>query len=826
MKRKALIIPLVLALTLALIPLSSGENTDQETFQSQVVAEHVLIGKVKNMESRWNDDRTSIYSYVTISVENWLTKSRGDEEITIKYVGGEVGDIGCWVSDQPHFSIDERVKVFLKLEETGEFTVAGGGQGKISLSISASSPSPGYSYSGYHWHSNSLPVKYYINELGTPDTTDEFTAVQQSFQTWEDDIGSYMDHTYMGTTNKSYNPYDGYNIVSWGNIDGVGKILARTTIRYYVSSKEIVECDIVFDEAETWSTTGEPNKFDVQNSGTHEAGHTLSLNDLYDPADSEETMYGYGSPGETKRRDLYYGDIAGIRYIYPGSMVTYTIATDPLGLQVKVDGNLYTAPKSFSWYPQATHTIDAYSPQSGGAGVRYVYTSWSDGGTQSHTITVGASDITITATYKIQYYLTVSSPYGTTSGDGWYDSGSTAYARLNTGIVSGAVGTRYMFTGWSGDASGTNYTKSNPIIINAPKTAVANWKTQYQLTISSLYGTTVGADWYDSGSTAYAGLKAGIVSGPVGTRYVFTGWSGDASGTDYARSNSITMSGPKIAVANWKTQYQVSLKLMTTSPKEIYPAQIKILGAPPNNTLIILTSYSNVWLDNVEWTAKQILWMGNNVVPDPNPKYSPTALGTWTIPCRVYAIDFTNAFKDSRGAALKEPSPPSFKLLCPNGTTTSALSVGSYYLQNGTYQWKSIVWRGIDVIPSPAPTFDPTGGSPTVKCRVYPLTVYVKDYLTLAVSGADVGIYLPDGTLLTSGRSGGGGEITFSQLPISDYKVEVTFLGLKTIAALSLTSDKTMEIIIFLSIPMLVIIWMVAGASIGGIVLASQKKRK
>jgi len=89
-----------------------------------------------------------------------------------------------------------------------------------------------------------------------------------------------------------------------------------------------------------------------------------------------------------------------------------------------------------------------------------------------------------------------------------------------------------------------------------------------------------------------------------------------------------------------------------------------------------------------------------------------------------------------------------------------------------------------------------------------------------------VGIYLPDGTLLTSGRSGGGGEITFSQLPTSDYKVEVTFLGLKTIAALSLTSDKTMEIIIFLSIPMLVIIWMVAGASIGGIVLASQKKRK
>ena len=53
------------------------------------------------------------------------------------------------------------------------------------------------------------------------------------------------------------------------------------------------------------------------------------------------------------------------------------------------------------------------------------------------------------------------------------------------------IGTQYVFTGWSGDASGSS-SPSNPIIMNGPKTATANWKTQYYLTVSSAYGTVGG----------------------------------------------------------------------------------------------------------------------------------------------------------------------------------------------------------------------------------------------------------------------------------------------------------------------------------------------
>ena len=54
---------------------------------------------------------------------------------------------------------------------------------------------------------------------------------------------------------------------------------------------------------------------DYQNIATHEFGHSLGLGH---PGDSctEETMYAYGSSGETKKRTLEAGDIAGVNELY------------------------------------------------------------------------------------------------------------------------------------------------------------------------------------------------------------------------------------------------------------------------------------------------------------------------------------------------------------------------------------------------------------------------------------------------------------------------------------------------------------------------------
>ncbi|MBA7681586.1 hypothetical protein ES703_89926 [subsurface metagenome] len=73
---------------------------------------------------------------------------------------------------------------------------------------------------------------------------------------------------------------------------------------------------MIFDDVDfDWGIADE-NKMDFENIATHELGHAVGLGDLYDSKCSEQTMYGYASNGETKKRTLESGDIAGIQSLY------------------------------------------------------------------------------------------------------------------------------------------------------------------------------------------------------------------------------------------------------------------------------------------------------------------------------------------------------------------------------------------------------------------------------------------------------------------------------------------------------------------------------
>ena len=72
-----------------------------------------------------------------------------------------------------------------------------------------------------------------------------------------------------------------------------------------------------------------------------------------------------------------------------------TIASSPAGMSVNVDGIATTTPVTIDELVGFQLTLDAPSPQSG-----YTFSSWSDGGARSHTVTVPAGGQTITATYS------------------------------------------------------------------------------------------------------------------------------------------------------------------------------------------------------------------------------------------------------------------------------------------------------------------------------------------------------------------------------------------------------------------------------------------
>src|SRR5205085_7507352 len=91
--------------------------------------------------------------------------------------------------------------------------------------------------------------------------------------------------------------------------------------------------------------------------------------------------------------------------------VQITVQTNLASLSFSVDGTAYTSPQAFSWTPGSSHTIATTSPQSGDAGIRYVWKNWSDNGALSHSV-VPSTNKTYTATFTTRCYLTTSAGSG------------------------------------------------------------------------------------------------------------------------------------------------------------------------------------------------------------------------------------------------------------------------------------------------------------------------------------------------------------------------------------------------------------------------------
>jgi uncharacterized repeat protein (TIGR02543 family) len=133
-----------------------------------------------------------------------------------------------------------------------------------------------------------------------------------------------------------------------------------------------------------------------------------------------------------------------------------------------------------TWHPAGTIINAETSAPIAQTGTQYVCTGWIGTGnvptvgTSSNTIFTLSVPSSISWTWKTQYYLAVTSDYGSTQGSGWYDSGTYAYAAVSPTTSIGAGGAQFVFAGWSGSASGSN-SPSNAIVMDNSKTATAIW---------------------------------------------------------------------------------------------------------------------------------------------------------------------------------------------------------------------------------------------------------------------------------------------------------------------------------------------------------------
>lgn len=127
-------------------------------------ADVILTGKVTQQASSWNENRTRIFTRATIQVEEYIKGNNAGNTVTVKYPGGEVGEVGELYSHMPRFEDNEEVLVFLKKDDkSSDYKVFNGQNGKINV---VDDPQTGEKVTTSKVRINSIKaqIKSYINE--------------------------------------------------------------------------------------------------------------------------------------------------------------------------------------------------------------------------------------------------------------------------------------------------------------------------------------------------------------------------------------------------------------------------------------------------------------------------------------------------------------------------------------------------------------------------------------------------------------------------------------------------------------------------------------
>ncbi len=115
---------------------------------------------------------------------------------------------------------------------------------------------------------------------------------------------------------------DGTNLVTFAstpqNLAAVGGAVAITIFTFNTTNYRILEADIAFNPAVTFSTLGTAAAMDIESVAAHEVGHFVGQK--HSPV-CHATMFPFSAVGSTSGRTLSEDDRGGLRTIYPGATV-------------------------------------------------------------------------------------------------------------------------------------------------------------------------------------------------------------------------------------------------------------------------------------------------------------------------------------------------------------------------------------------------------------------------------------------------------------------------------------------------------------------------
>ena len=239
---------------------------------------------------------------------------------------------------------------------------------------------------------------------------------------------------------------------------------------------------------------------------------------------------------------------------YFTSSPVYTVTTDPVAsnVGVLVDGDFWYAPVNFAlpydstWTASSSHSLGIDSPQYPWSSNTYFdFASWSDGGAQSHNVTLPSSGsatytANITPNYYVDDYVLASCPVGAVAGTISVTPGSTEGGYYPAGSLitfAETPSSGLMFAGWAYDLTGTgspqNLTVNDEVLVAADYNV-----TSTPLTITSL-------------------SPPSIASGGGGFTLTI-------NGTGFTTGTYIYINGSYRAVATFVSSTQVTIQLLAS----------------------------------------------------------------------------------------------------------------------------------------------------------------------------------------------------------------------------------------------------------------------
>ena len=266
--------------------------------------------------------------------------------------------------------------------------------------------------------------------------------------------------------------------------------------------------------------------------------------------------------------------------------LTVTAATSfttvPAGLLLNVNGVPTVTPFSLSLAAGTNLTVEAPVTQ-GPPGTRASFTGWTDGGPAARSIIIGSEGAAYLANYATQYLVTTlvnpaaggSLTPGSASPDGFYPAGGLLALTATT--ASG-----FVFSGFTGDLTGS--TNPQNILLNGPRTVIANFTCTYQLSASTANVAAAAASASLTVSTG-TGCAIPVTSGVSWLSVTVSGATvtySFAANTGPARGGILTIGGQLFTV-----NQAIGPSLLTPSARDGGPI------APTGSTQTIVARYSH-----------------------------------------------------------------------------------------------------------------------------------------------------------------------------------------------------------------------------------------